>query len=88
MANVSINHLDNGQVVDFTLDLKPWRGKVMDGNYIDSAIRNLIDDLETGEFGEFIYSICGDTLVLVSREENEYCVTVTKVVSRGYTKPA
>lgn len=87
MAGIRVNHLDNLQDVDYIVDLKPWNGREMGRNYIDNAISNLINDLETGDHGEFIYSLCGDTLIVVSLDDDDYCVTVTKVVSRGWTKP-
>lgn len=86
MANIRINHLDNEQDVDFILDLKPWNGKEMGRNYIDNAIRNLVNDLSHGVEGGLVYSLCGDTLIVVSLDDDDYCVTVTKVVSRGWTK--
>lgn len=87
MAGIRVNHLDDLQGVDYIVDLKPWNGREMGRNYIDGAISDLINDLETGDNGEITYALCGDTLIVVSLDDDgDYYVTVTKVVSRGRTK--
>lgn len=91
MTKIRINY-SNEEAPDYTVDLNPWNGREMGRDYFDDAIRRLIEDLEATD-DSFNYSICGDSLVLVNREdysENERCsylVTVCKVMMRGYAKP-
>lgn len=91
MTKIRINY-SYEEAPDYIVDLTPWNGLEMDRTYIDSAIRRLIEDLEATD-DSFNYSICGDTLVLVNREDPSdcdycsYCVTVSKVTMRGYAKP-
>ena len=88
---VQVNY--GAERVDLVVDLQEWHGKEMDRAYITETIQRIISDFESGEIeGTVAYTLCGDTLVVVTRDDglvnwNEpYTVMVSKVTHRGFGK--
>lgn len=92
MANIQVN-FSASERVDFVVDLEDWNGKVMDRAYITEAIQRIISEFEQFEDHEPVaYSLCGDTLIVVTRDDSSpyarfpYTVMVSKVTHRGVAK--
>lgn len=89
MSKIQVN-FGGDEDTEIIVDLQTWDGKVMGQEYITEAIQRIINGFEYFEDHEKIsYSLCGDTLIVVSQEDNEeypYLVMVSKVTHRGYAK--
>ena len=92
MANIQVN-FSASERVDFVVDLEEWNGKAMDRAYIAETIQRVINDFESGDIeGHIAYTLCGDTLVVVTRDDDlvnwgdPYTVMVSKVTHRGVGK--
>ena len=92
MANIQVN-FGASEHVDFVVDLEDWKGKVMGREYITEAIQRIISEFEQFEDHEPVgYSLCGDTLIVVTRDDSSpyarfpYTVMVSKVTHRGIAK--
>lgn len=89
--NIRVNFTNDSKTPDFIVDLKEWNGAPMTHSFISEQIQSLINDLENGDAKGFTYSLCGDTLVLVTDEDDRdfpYAVTVSKVAHRGLARKA
>ena len=89
MARVQVN-FDDLERVDLVVDLDEWHGKAMDRAYITEAIQRIISEFEQFEDHEPVgYSLCGDTLIVVTRADYNdfaYLVMVSNLKMRGYAK--
>lgn len=92
MANIQVN-FSASERVDFVVDLEEWNGKAMDRAYIAETIQRVINDFESGDIeGHIAYTLCGDTLVVVTRDDSSpydrfpFTVMVSKVTHRGVAK--
>lgn len=89
MAKIQVN-FDNRERFDLIVDLDEWHGKVMGKEYITEAIQRIINEFEQVEDHEPVgYSLCGDTLIVVTREDHgdfPYMVMVSSLNMRGYAK--
>jgi hypothetical protein len=89
--NIRVNFTNDSKTPDFIVDLKEWNGAPMTHSFISEVIQSLINDLENGDAKGFTYSLCGDTLVLVTDEDGKdfpYVVSVCKVTHRGFARKA
>jgi hypothetical protein len=88
MANIQV-FFDN-EPPEFIVDLNEWHGKQMSNDYVVEAIQHQIRELENDPESDGVsYTLCGDTLVLINREDSSsfpYVVMVSKVKHRGYVK--
>ena len=89
MAKIQVN-FDNKERFDLIVDLDEWHGKQMGREYIVEAIQCIINEFEQfGDHEPVGYSLCGDTLIVVTQEDNTeypYNVMVSKVTHRGRAK--
>lgn len=89
MAQIQVN-FDGCEDTEILVDLKEWHGKQMGREYIVEAIQRIISGFENFEdHGPVAYSLCGDTLIVVTLDDNAeypYTVMVSKVTHRGRAK--
>ena len=89
MAKIQVNY-DGCEDTEILVDLKEWHGKAMDRAYITEAIQRIISEFEQFEDHEPVgYSLCGDTLIVVTRADYNdfaYLVMVSNLKMRGYAK--
>lgn len=89
MAKIQVN-FDNKERFDLIVDLDEWHGKQMDREYITEAIQRIINEFEQfDDHDPVVYSLCGDTFIVVTREDHgdfAYVVMVSSLKMRGYAK--
>lgn len=84
------------QAPDFVVEVVEWQGKEMSKEYITETIQQMISELENdedkGDSGDCTYTLCGDTMIVITRENNLlspdtlYTVNITKLTHRGFVK--
>lgn len=85
---VRVNFVDGRVDPNFVVDLRAWHGVEQSQSQIVEFIQELINELESDATG-MNYCLCGDTLVLVSEEDDKefpYAVTLCKVTHRGFAR--
>ena len=92
MTKIQVN-FGVSETFDFVVDLQEWQGKEMTRDYVTETIQRVISDFESGDIeGHIAYTLCGDTLVVVTRDDDlgnwgePYTVMVSKVTHRGFGK--